>query len=174
MGQQPFSYCFYCLRISYMHIKHFDQFHPISFPYFLLPRSLFFFPLKPTGSTCLVQRCRAIHGSMSNLLGTTFLKKTDSSLPPAAINCQQFLDQEWDFMNSFSIHAEILTGLILYRPCAYSHNYCEFMCVTVLVSQHFIIKLLKYLTRITFQSNLQTSTKTKRVEKILYSMYLHC
>lgn len=118
MGWQPFSYRYYCLRISYMHIRHFDQFHPISSPsvlphspYFLFPRSLLF-SLKPTGSTqyCLVQQCRAIHWKMSNLLGTTFLKKTDSSLPPTAINCQQFLDQEQDFMNSFSIHAE--TGLI--------------------------------------------------------------
>lgn len=74
-------------------------------------------------------------------------------------------------MNSFSVHAGILTGLILYRPCAYSYNYCEFMCVTVLVSQHFIIKLLKYLTRVTFQSNLQASTKTKSREDLVLHVF---
>lgn len=40
---------------------------------------------------------------------------------PSAISCQRLV-----------IHDVMLTGLILYKFCTYSHSYCEFICSTTL------------------------------------------
>lgn len=40
----------------------------------------------------------------------------------ADINCQELLNYVWDCMGPSPSHTGTLAGLILYKPCAYSHS----------------------------------------------------